>query len=121
MVNYSYILLHLCILNWRNSDRNDFTSISAKGCSVVDYCITTYDIFNYFIDVTVTRATDLINTADALSVLAPSSIPDDSLLSWNIVFNECVDATLDVNVKSGPFDKVDVNNVTDTFCRFLML
>ena len=67
---YFVINTHLCILNGRNSDRNDFTSISVKGCSVVDYCITPYDIFNYFTDFTVTRTTDLINTADALSGLA---------------------------------------------------
>ena len=78
---------NLCILNGRNSVKNDFTSISVKGCSVVDYCITPYDSLNYFTEFTVTRTTDLINKAYALSVLAPSSIPDHSLLSWNIVFN----------------------------------
>ena len=59
---------NLCILNGRNSVKNDFTSISVKGCSVVDYCITPYDSLNYFTDFTVTRTTDLINKADALSV-----------------------------------------------------
>ena len=56
----------------------------------------------------------MINKVDALSVLTPSSIPDHSLLSWNIVFNEVVDVTFDENVKSGSFDKFDVRNVTDT-------
>ena len=59
---------NLCVLNGRNSVKNDFTSISVKGCSVVDYCITPYDSLNYFTDFTVTRTTDLINKADALSV-----------------------------------------------------
>ena len=92
----------MCILNGRNSVRNEFTSISVKGCSVVDYFITPYDSLNYLTVFTVTRTTD-------------SNIPDHSLLSWNIVFNEFVDVTIDENVKSGSFDKVDVRNVTDTF------
>ena len=29
---------NVCILNGRNSVKNDFTSISVKGCSVEDYC-----------------------------------------------------------------------------------
>ena len=90
-----FINTNFCILNGRNSVRNDLTSISVKGCSVVDYCITPYDSLNYLIDFTVTRTTD-------------SSIPDHSLLSWNVVFNECVDVTIDENVTSGSFDKVDV-------------
>jgi len=36
---YCLINTNFCILNVRNSVRNDFTSISVKGCSVVDYCI----------------------------------------------------------------------------------
>ena len=90
-----FINTNLRILNGRNSVKNDFTYISVKGCSVVDYCITPYDSLNYFTDFTVTRTTDLINKADALSVLAPPSIPDHPLLSWNIVFNELVDVTFD--------------------------
>ena len=90
-----FINTNLCILNGRNSVRNDLTSISVKGCSVVDYCITPYASLNYLIDFTVTRTTD-------------SNTPDHSLLSWNIVFNEFVDVTIDENVTSGSFDKVDV-------------
>jgi len=37
---------NLCILNGRNSVKNDFRYISVKGCSVVDYCITPYDSLN---------------------------------------------------------------------------
>ena len=116
-----FINTNLCILYGRTSVRNEFTSISVKGCSVVDCCITPDDSLNHFTDFTVTRTTDLINKADALSVLALSSIPDHSLLSWNIVFNEFVDVTLDENVKSGSFGKFDVRNVTDTFCQIPML
>ena len=105
-----FINTNLCILYGRTSVRNEFTSISVKGCSVVDCCITPDDSLNHFTDFTVTRTTDLINKADALSVLALSSIPDHSLLSWNIVFNEFVDVTLDENVKSGSFGKFDVRN-----------
>ena len=36
---YCLINTNFCILNGTNSVRNDFTSISVKGCSVVDYCI----------------------------------------------------------------------------------
>ena len=45
---------NLCILNGRTSVRNEFTSISVKGCSVVDYFITPYDSLNYLTVFTVT-------------------------------------------------------------------
>ena len=34
---------NMCMLNGRNCVNNDFTSISTKGCSVVDFCIVSHD------------------------------------------------------------------------------
>ena len=39
---------NLCLLNGRNFTHNDFTSISAKGSSVVDYCIVSQDDLSLF-------------------------------------------------------------------------
>ena len=41
---------NLCMLNGRHCTKNDFTSISRKGCSVVDYCIVSHDQLSDFQD-----------------------------------------------------------------------
>ena len=49
---------NMCVLNGRNYTHNDFTSISVKGSSVVDYCIVHQDNLELFSDfnvITVTR------------------------------------------------------------------
>jgi len=76
---------NMCMLNGRNSARNDFTSISVKGCSVVDYCIVSHDQLNDFKNFQVIRATELITQCGIVgSDVAPTSIPDHSCLMWNI-------------------------------------
>ncbi len=37
-----------CMLNGRNATNNDFTSVSAKGSAVVDYCVASYDCLDTF-------------------------------------------------------------------------
>jgi hypothetical protein len=55
------IIIDCCILNGRKFLNNDFTCISTKGCSVVDYCIVPYDYLNIFDKFCVTRANDLVS------------------------------------------------------------
>lgn len=57
------ISVNCCILNGRNFVNNDFTCVSTKGCSVVDYCIVPYDNLNLFKDFCVIRANDLVTSA----------------------------------------------------------
>ena len=83
---------NMCILNGRNFISNDFTSISSKGCSVVDYCLVSYDQLISFEKFTVIRAAELINRSGHVSVLAPSGIPDHSALSWRIHVDIAVDS-----------------------------
>ena len=54
------ISVNCCILNGRNFVNNDFTCISTKGCSVVDYCIVRYEYLNLCSDFSVVRANDLV-------------------------------------------------------------
>ena len=39
---------NMCILNGRNCIKNDFTSVSVKGLSVVDYCLVRHDALSTF-------------------------------------------------------------------------
>ena len=54
---------NLCILNGLNFTENNFTSISQRGCAVVDYCIVQYEELDRFSDSSVERATKLISEA----------------------------------------------------------
>ena len=50
---YGSILCHflifsnICILNGIKRIVNDYTSVSSRGCAVVDYCFVTYDRFRH--------------------------------------------------------------------------
>ena len=79
---------NMCMLNGRNCIKNDFTSVSSKGCSVVDYCIASHDQLSDFQDFKVVRASELINTCGiSVSDVAPASIPDHSCLLWHIIYD----------------------------------
>ncbi|VDI27419.1 Hypothetical predicted protein [Mytilus galloprovincialis] len=52
--------VNCCILNGRNSLHNDYTFISTRGSSVVDYCVLPYEQLKSFSDFTVHRTTELI-------------------------------------------------------------
>ena len=76
---------NMCILNGRFGQKFDnFTSVSTKGSSVVDYCIVTHDDLSVFHDFRVTSPFDLINTFPDLCQAASSGVPDHALLSWKI-------------------------------------
>jgi hypothetical protein len=96
--------------------------VSTKGCSVVDYCVIGYDDLSKCSEFNVLRATELISSCGNLSSMAPSSIPDHSMLTWKINFdNECVSNEYDNakhNVKSQSvhtYVKYDLNSVPSDF------
>ena len=74
---------NMCILNGRNYTVNDFTSVSVKGCSVVDYCLVSHEHLHHFTDFNVIRTIDLINKIGVRNIL-PRNMPDHSVLSWNM-------------------------------------
>ena len=75
-----------CILNGRNHVNNDFTCISIRGKSVVDYCVIPYETLGLFSDFQVIRATDLFNQASCVCIVDPTGavISDHSLLRWRL-------------------------------------
>ncbi len=75
------------MLNGRNFVKNDFMSVSVKGCSVVDYCLVSHENLSDCCDFSVERAVDLISRAGDISALAPAGFPDHSVLTWNLNFN----------------------------------
>ena len=106
------------MLNGRfNECDNNFTSVSVKGLSVVDYCITRQDHLSKFSDFKVLSTSEIMNRNDAVGVYAPSCIPDHSLLSWKINLKitdpDNVDTTRKDNCKS--YDKFDLKDVKSDF------
>lgn len=81
------ISANCCILNGRNSLHDDYTSVSTKGASVVDYCIIPYEQFEQYSDFSVVRARDLY---DQCGIQHLSKIPDHSLLKWKMTLDNCV-------------------------------
>ena len=93
--SYGDIFLDLLInsncamLNGRLGGINDFTSVSVKGTAVVDYVFVSYDVLRCYRDISVRRAHKLFELAALVGVCDPDhNIPDHSLLSWSVMFDE---------------------------------
>ena len=72
-----------CMLNGRKSLVNDYTCISGKGLSVVDYVVVPHEHLDWYSDFTVHRSRALFNDAGCVSNIDPSRvISDHSCLSW---------------------------------------
>ena len=50
------VSINMCVLNGRNSKQNDFTSISVKGTSSVNYCLVPYESLERFDEFEVIRS-----------------------------------------------------------------
>ena len=105
---------NMYILNGRNYVNNDFTSISTKGCSVVDYCLVSHDNLSMFDNVSVVRSVDAINICYNITALAPTSIPDHSLITWCINFENPFVSADDPDITAG-YDKFDVHSMPNDF------
>ncbi len=108
LINANY-----CILNGRNYTTNDFTSVSTKGCSVVDYCLVSHSDLSMFSDFHVTRVTELISRSAGVEALAPTSFPDHSVLSWSLHV-DC-NTYIAENTDGSAYDKFDISHVPDSF------
>lgn len=75
-----------CIMNGRNSLKNNFTFVGSQGASVVDYCFTPYKHISKYEAFKVLLMTDLLNEAMLHSKInSVTSAPDHSLLLWTSV------------------------------------
>ncbi|CAG2189035.1 unnamed protein product [Mytilus edulis] len=77
--------INCCILNGRNFINNDYTFVSTRGSSVVDYCVVPYEKLAFFQNFEVIRARTLIEENAAVGSYDPKHIPDHSLLCWTFV------------------------------------
>ncbi|CAG2218028.1 unnamed protein product [Mytilus edulis] len=114
------ISVNCCILNGRNFVNNDYTCVSTKGCSVVDYCIVPYDNLNLFKDFCVIRANDLVTSAGFdVNGVDLKLIPDHSLIKWSIDLNAFMSNVQPKNEKdktfSTKFEKFDFNKIPANF------
>ena len=71
---------NMCMLNGRTGS-HDFTNISSKGKSVVDYVLTPHEQICDFVDFHVHT---MSNVVTCLDLLRYESVPDHSLLEWII-------------------------------------
>jgi hypothetical protein len=115
------------VLNGRNTIQNDYTSISTKGCAVVDYCIVSQEFLNIFKDFNVLRATQIVTDVSKTTGLSPSSIPDHSIVSLILDLSSLIPSNLSGNmgnvnyvdsynsISSSSYDKFDVRQVPEFF------
>jgi len=78
-------LINGCILNGRSYTQNNFTFISSRGSSVVDYCLVQYEQLHYFTNFKVNTANDVVNSCCKVGDLdLRTIIPDHSLIYWEV-------------------------------------
>ena len=78
---------NMCLLNGRNFKSNGYTCISARGSSVVDYCLVPYENLQRYYDFEVIRARDILNRVINIETLDSAIVPDHSLLTWKLEVN----------------------------------
>ncbi|XP_052808975.1 uncharacterized protein LOC128237452 [Mya arenaria] len=105
----------MCILNGRNNAFNNFTSVSTKGMSVVDYCFVSHEKLPGFVQFNVIQVTDLINRSSIIATVASSALPDHSLLVWDILLERDVYNTSVNYSYASSYTKFDVKNVPGDF------
>jgi hypothetical protein len=105
-----------CVLNGRNAVSNDYTCISVKGVSVVDYCIVPHESLYRYDKSEVITASDLIHACFPGGVES-RLIPDHSALRF--VFSPGCDMLDESGYEatvSTQFKKFDVSDVPLDFC-----
>lgn len=73
------------MLNGRSECDQTFTSMLVHRALVVDSCTISYENLCNFTDIAVHLTADIVISIGNIANIAPVSIPDHSLLSWNIV------------------------------------
>ena len=109
------ISTNLCILNGRNCKNNDFTSISHKGSSVVDYCLVPYEKLDTYCDFEVIRSRDLIERCLNIQSLENIVIPDHAILTWKLCINTYIEKQQDKQGTPQSYVKYDCSNIPHGF------
>ncbi|VDH92415.1 Hypothetical predicted protein [Mytilus galloprovincialis] len=106
-----------CILNGRNTKRNNYTYVSTRGSSVVDYCIVPYENVCRFTDFEVSTMSELMQNYNLFdSVDQCVSKPDHSLLAWNMCLDKLTKSHRDENKsKETEVKKFDFSNIPSSF------
>ena len=102
-----------CMLNGRagSVDENDFTSLSGKGETVVDYALLPHEKLQSFSDFKVWRTRRIFEVVDGLGQFDPAVIPDHSLLCW-VMHTPSATRKENVTEDSVQFTKCNRKNIT---------
>ncbi|CAG2219168.1 unnamed protein product [Mytilus edulis] len=110
--------VNCCVLNGRNHISNDYTYVSTRGSSVVDFCITPFENINSFKKFEVIRASDLANKSLTTGSIEPKYIPDHSVLCWEFETAICENTNKQsVNIHDNRSNHIvyNVKNIPDTW------
>ena len=112
------ISANCCMLNGRNYYKNDFTCVSTKGLSVVDYLIVPHEDLHSFSDFSVTRSKDLFTQAGCVSLIDTSRvIPDHSCLTCSMALpvGSPPRSTNQSSEEGVPITSFDLSSIPDHF------
>ncbi len=115
LINANY-----CILNGRNDELNDFTCVSVKGSSVVDYCVCPYESVNNICNFKVFRPSTLIQESGSVGTVDAKCTAkiDHSFLVWTYDIDISCDSDDDFTDTSHPeesYVRYDTTAVPDNF------
>ncbi|CAC5411253.1 unnamed protein product [Mytilus coruscus] len=79
--------VNCCVLNGRYPIHDDFTYVSTKGSTVVDYCVVPYESLCHYKNFKFTRASVLCNKSAQPGSFSLNHIPDHSVLCWEFETN----------------------------------
>lgn len=112
------ISTHFCVLNGRNYKQNDFTSVSTRGCAVVDYCLIPYEQLYRYTNFDVKRSAAIVTDVIGVETMDRISVPDHSILLWSISLEHSLTAdtssghgTIHQQVKDIQYNR----NITEQF------
>ena len=110
-------ILDFTVNHYGRFNKCDFTSISVKGHSIVDYCIAQQEQFSYFSDFKVLTTSQIMNRNGNVGAFAPSCIPDHSLLIWKVNLNQSSLGVVNENQQENRHTsyKFDLKNVKNDF------
>ena len=101
---------NMCMLNGRIGDKGQYTCVSSKGKSVVDYACVPYEQLHYWDNFKCVLMSEVI---DQHQIHPPVSIPDHSILTCNVLLPTGQKTDIDSSL---PDRKVfNITNIPQTF------
>ena len=99
---------NMCMLNGRKGNGGEFTCVSTKGKSMVDYVCVAHEQLHLWNDLKVWSIDDLLAKSQ---LLPPEKLPDHLLLTWD--FSASVDITTPAPMRT--IKKYNTKNIPETF------